>query len=233
MSFNINKCHTLHAHRKKHPILHTYTMDNTPVTPVTHQPYLGIELQSDLRWTTHIHNTTNKAQKTLNMLKRNLKQASTAVKSQAYKTIVRPQLEYASAIWDPHTTKYMYNLNKIQTMQQDDYSHYTIQLKWPSLSVRRLQSRLVLFYKICYQEIAIHTPLLFTNTPQNYTPHLKHKRKQIQSTQHINRYIQIQLLPLNNHRLEFTATQSVCDSNSAVLQGRPNPLSLPQHVTHM
>ena len=54
------------------------------------------------------------------MLKRNLKQASTTVKSQAHKTIVRPQLEYASAIWDPHTTKYMYNVNKkYKIMQQD------------------------------------------------------------------------------------------------------------------
>ena len=94
MSIYINKCHTLHAHRKKQTIIHTYTMDNTLVTPVTHHPYLGIGLQSDLRWTTHIQNTTNKAQKTLNMLKRNPKQASTTVKSQAYKTIVRPQLEY-------------------------------------------------------------------------------------------------------------------------------------------
>ena len=114
MSFNINKCHTLHAHRKKQLIIHTYTMDNTPVTPVTHHPYLGIELQSDFRWTTYIQNTTNKTQKTLNMLKRNLKQASTTVKSQAYRTKVRPQLEYASAIWDPHTAKDTDNLNKIQ-----------------------------------------------------------------------------------------------------------------------
>ena len=86
------------------------------------------------------------------MLKRNLKQASTTVKSQAYKTIVRPQLEYASAIWDPHTAKDTHNLNKIQNYAarwvHHDYSHYTSvsslqkQLNWPSLSVRRLQSRL-------------------------------------------------------------------------------------------
>ena len=134
MSFNINKCHTLHAHGKEQPIIHTYTMDNTPVTPVTHHPYLGIELQSDLRWTTHIQNTTNKPQKILNILKRNLKQASTAVKSQTYKTIVRPQLEYASAIWNPHTAKYTYNLNKIQTYAarwvHHDYSPTQVSLPY-------------------------------------------------------------------------------------------------------
>ena len=63
----------------------------------------------------HTHKAQNQqSKKTLNMLKRNLKQASTTVKSQAYKTIVRPKLEYASAIWDPRTAKDMYNLNKIQ-----------------------------------------------------------------------------------------------------------------------
>ena len=121
MSFNINKCHTLHAHRKKQPIIHTCTMDNTPVTPVTHHLYLGIELQSDLRWTTHIQNTTNKVQKTLNMLKRNLKQASTTVKSQAYKTIVRPgQLEYMHQSSEIHTQqKISTTLTKYKTMQKD------------------------------------------------------------------------------------------------------------------
>ena len=141
----------LHAHRKKQPIIHTYTMDNTPVTPVTHHPYLGIGLQSDLRWTTHIQNTTNKAQKTLNMLKSNLKHASTTVKSQAYKTIVRPQLEYASAIWYPHTAKDTYNLNKKQNYAarwvHHDYWHYTSvsslqkQLNWLSLSVWCLSTK--------------------------------------------------------------------------------------------
>ena len=177
------------------------------------------------------------------MLKRNLKQASTTVKSQAYKTIVRPQLKYASAICDPHTAKDTYNLSKKQNYAarwvHHDYSHYTSvsflqeQLDWPLLSVRRLQSRLVLFYKSAIGILPSPFPL-FTNTPQNYTPHLKHKRKQlqIQTTQHINRHIKIQVPSPNNHRLEFTATQSVCDSNGAVLQGRPNPSSFPRPLIH-
>ena len=40
-----------------------------------------------------------------------------------------PQLEYTSAIWDPHTAKDMYNINKIQNYAarwvHHDYSHYT------------------------------------------------------------------------------------------------------------
>ena len=88
-------------------------MDSKLVTPVTNHPYLGIELQTDLKWNKHIDNTTNKAQKTLNILKRNLKQTSIQVRSQAYKTIVRPQLEYASAIWDPYTKKDIDQINKI------------------------------------------------------------------------------------------------------------------------
>ena len=47
------------------------------------------------------------------MLLSNIKQAYTTVKSQAYETLVRPQLDYASAIWDPHTAA----LTKYKTMQ--------------------------------------------------------------------------------------------------------------------
>ena len=129
MSFNVDKCHTLSAHRKKNPIIHTYTMDNKPRTPVLNHPYLGIELQQNMKWTTHINNTTTKAQKTLNMLRRNLKQTSTSIKSLAYKTIVRPQLEYASAIWDPNTKDEINKIDKIQTRAArwvfQDYSSYT------------------------------------------------------------------------------------------------------------
>ena len=103
MQFNTDKCHSLSIHRKQNPIQCTYTMENKNLTAVQSHPYLGIELQQDFKWTKQIENTTFKAQRTLNTLKRNLKQASSTVRSQAYKTLVRPQLEYASAVWDPYT----------------------------------------------------------------------------------------------------------------------------------
>ena len=94
MSFSINKCHTLHAHRKKQPIIHTYTMDNTPVTPVTHHPYLGIELQMD---NTHTEHNQQSREDT----KHAEKKPQTSLhncKITGIQKMVRPQLEYASAI---------------------------------------------------------------------------------------------------------------------------------------
>ena len=143
-------CESAHLHNGQHT-------GNTSYAPPISRHRASVRPQMD-----------NKAQKTINMLKRNLKQASTTVKSQAYKTIVRPQLEYVSAICDPHTARDTHNLNKIQNYAarwvHHDYSHYTSvsslqkQLNWPSLSVRRLQSRLIFFYKICHQNIAIPIP---------------------------------------------------------------------------
>ena len=134
----------------------------------------------------------------------------------------------------------MYNINKIQNYAarwvRHDYSHYTSvsslqeQINWPPLSV------FVDWYystKFFIRKLHSSSPL-FTNTPRNYTRHLKHKRKQlhIQTTQQINRYIQIWIHPPNNHKLEFTATLSVCDTSGSVIQRRPKSSSLPQPVIH-
>ena len=51
----------------------------------------------------------------LGFLRRNLKIGSWKVKERAYKAMIRPILEYASSVWDPHTKK---SISKIEMVQR-------------------------------------------------------------------------------------------------------------------
>ena len=51
---------------------------------------------------------------TLGMIRRNIKKAPTSVKEQIYKTIIRPQLEYASSAWSPWLKQDIMELEKVQ-----------------------------------------------------------------------------------------------------------------------
>jgi hypothetical protein len=68
-----------------------------------------------LQWDQHINNITAKANKTLGFLRRNLKIPSIRIKEQAYQTLVRPLVEYASTVWNPYTKT---EINKIEAVQR-------------------------------------------------------------------------------------------------------------------
>ena len=52
--------------------------------------------------------------RTLKFIKCNLSKCSSQVKESAYLTMVRPQLEYASDVWDPHYVGDIMELEKVQ-----------------------------------------------------------------------------------------------------------------------
>jgi hypothetical protein len=64
---------------------------------VQNNPYLGLQISDDLKWTTHITNVTKKANSTLCFLRRNLKYCPKDCKKTAYISLVRSTMEYA--IW--------------------------------------------------------------------------------------------------------------------------------------
>ena len=104
------------------------------------------------------------------------------VKALAYKTFVRPQLEYASSVWAPHTHC---NIDRIEAVQRqaarstmNDWSrpanqqpatatgttHTVVKgspssmiqyLGWDSLEERRLRSRATMLYRIVHGLVAI------------------------------------------------------------------------------
>ena len=103
MAFHPDKCTVLTITQKKTPFKHDYKLHNHILEPVTSAKYLGVTLQSNLKWNTHIDNITSNGNKSLGYLKRNLQISNPEVKSRTYQALVRPKLEYSCSIWDPYT----------------------------------------------------------------------------------------------------------------------------------
>ena len=76
--------------------------------------YLGVDISSDLTWRSHVDRNTGSATKTLNFARRNIKTKTPGVREMAYNTLVRPQLEYAAAVWDPDTKGKTSQIEKVQ-----------------------------------------------------------------------------------------------------------------------
>ena len=89
--------------------LHNQVLEN--VSPVK---YLGITVTDDLDWSQHINNVTSKGTKTLGFLRRHLTLAPKVTKVAKYKDLVRPQLEYAAPIWNPHHQTEIKRIEKVQ-----------------------------------------------------------------------------------------------------------------------
>ena len=132
---------------------------------VSSAKYLGVTISDHLSWSTHIDNITKSANQTLGFLKRNIRAHNKDLKSVAYKTMVRPQLEYASTVWSPHTDT---DIQKVEAVQRRAarwvYRNYSYtssviammkDLNWRPLGQRCIDSRLIMLYKVTYDLVAI------------------------------------------------------------------------------
>ena len=114
MNLNINKCAILTCSRLLSSSTSVYTINGQSLTRVTQYPYLGVMFDSTMSFSPHISNITCNAMRTLNFVKRNLYKCNRDTKCMAYTSLVRPVLEYASSIWDPHLNKNILAIEMVQ-----------------------------------------------------------------------------------------------------------------------
>ena len=114
MEFNPSKCQIVRVTSSGRPINTLYFLHGQVLEDVTSARYLGLDISSGLSWNSHIYRITVKANRTLGLLKRNIKTKQSKVREMTYNTLVRPQLEYASPIWDPYTKGKILQIQKVQ-----------------------------------------------------------------------------------------------------------------------
>ena len=166
MEFHPDKCEIIRITRKRNTVKYPYTLHGHLLNHVDVVKYLGVKISHDLPWNDHIDCVTSKANSTLGFVRRNINVGNPQIKERAYKTLVRPILEYSSTVWDPTATK------KIKSVQRraarttlnryrrtSSVGAMLTELNWQLLAERRRIARLVMFYKIHYHLVAITMPL--------------------------------------------------------------------------
>lgn len=148
------------------PAKTNYTLHGKHLKQVSSATILGVTCQDNCEYQEHINNTATKGNQLLGFLLRNLKNKNTKVKTEGYLTLVRPSLEYASNIWDPHHQTDKEKLEKIQRLAArfafNDYktsssvSAMLNTLNWPLLEEQRKEMRLKMLQKIINDEVAVN-----------------------------------------------------------------------------
>ena len=165
MSFNPSKCNIIHISRKRKTLITDYHIKGEKLEPVEMATYLGINITKDLTWHNQIAKSVSKGNRALGFIRRNISTSSILTKTRAYQTLVRPTVEYAATVWDPHQQHLIKSLEMVQrraarhaTHTYDPRASVTLlleKLKWDTLEERRQKHKVSMAFKITKSLVAI------------------------------------------------------------------------------
>ena len=95
---------------------HKYVLDHIELADIGSScKDLGVYVSSNLNSAIHCENVRSKASKISALIHRTFISGDTSLKVRAFKTYVRPILEYATIVWNPHNSG---EINKIESIQR-------------------------------------------------------------------------------------------------------------------
>lgn len=198
MQFHPGKCNTLPISRQRDKtVAYHYKLHGQILETVNSVKYLGVTMNQDLSWDNHIDNICNKANRTLGFLRRNLRIGATHLKETAYKTFVRPIIEYASSVWDPYTQG---NIDKLEMVQRRaarfvcnryrrtaSVTEMIESLGWSTLQERRKVARLSMFFKLRQDLVKVDKSSLKAK-PSRRRRGQQHRKQYVEDITHTQDY---------------------------------------------
>ncbi|XP_072048268.1 uncharacterized protein [Amphiura filiformis] len=229
MRFNTAKCFTLKiTHARKHIFTHKYNLGGSILQETDSHQYLGVEITKDLKWKKHINQISAKGNRALRFIKRNLSSCTEDIKHTAFKTFIRPTIEYCSAVWDPYTQDQIYQLEAIQRRAvrfiKSDYSKRTSvtklmkDLDMETLADRRKIDRLSILQKAREGHLALPVQNILQPT------HRLTKRS------HANSYQELQVNKDVFKYSFYPRTIKEWNSLPATLTQQPDPLAFKKSI---
>ncbi len=84
------------------------------IVRVEQEKDLGVVFQNNLKFNTHIGQKVNKANRNLGLIVKTFTYMDKCMFLTLYKSLVRPHLEYASAVWSPYFKKDRVAIENVQ-----------------------------------------------------------------------------------------------------------------------
>ena len=157
LQLNAAKCKYMTISRKHSPPLnYQLSILNQRMEKVIEFNYLGVWLSDNMSWSTHIEKSSTRALKQVGLIYRKFYQYfSPECLQQLYLSFVRPVLEYAVPVWDPHCSDHVQTLERVQKFAlkmcykgwKDDYDSLLTRSGLQSLNERRK------YLKLCYTKL--------------------------------------------------------------------------------
>ena len=115
VTFNAAKTVSLHiTKRRVNPVLPALNLNGTDIEQVKSHCHLGIDLEADFTWQTHINRISVKANKCVGLMRRVCRELPRACLENIYLTMVCPIIEYGGVLFDGCPKKHTDPLDKVQ-----------------------------------------------------------------------------------------------------------------------
>ena len=130
-------------------------MGNDIINEIEYEKDLGVMITNKLDPEKHINNITKNTLAQISNMKRAFKYIDENMIRKIITTFIRPKLEYAAVLWNPHLKKDTEKLEKVQraatkwapTLKDQEYNERLDKLKLQTLQERRNRGDIITLYK--------------------------------------------------------------------------------------
>lgn len=175
LPFNRAKCSSLHLGRLN--ASHVYRMGDTQLTQVLVEKDLGIQLDHQLKFREQAAAAIARASHILATIRRSFSVIDETTLPLLFRTMVRPHLEYANAIWGPFNRNDQKRIERVQrratklvaSVRQLPYEERLRALNMPSLYHRRRRGDMITVYQVLRGGVHVDPSQFFSTATTTHT----------------------------------------------------------------
>ena len=183
LKFHPDKCVSMSLGKSKND--YRYNMEGHPLKSSTCEKDLGVHIDDKLKFEHHIYEKIKKANRVLAVIRKTFTQLDVSIYRQVFKALVRPHLEYAQAVWSPHSKKLIKDIEDVQRrsskmvpgLSNMEYPDRLRTLKMPTLAYRRARGDMIEVYKLLAESNGYDQTLPDLLTRHHRESHWSHSKQ--------------------------------------------------------